>query len=113
MRDRHPTHRELPAVRRDERELGGAAPAQATATATATATEEASGRFQVELLYREPTYAAARGIALRDYRALYLIEATDAAAAELQARRAFAEAARLASVGWVREIVAATVQRAP
>jgi hypothetical protein len=111
MRDRHPTHRELPAVRRDERELGGAAPAQATATATAT--EEASGRFQVELLYREPTYAAARGIALRDYRALYLIEATDAAAAELQARRAFAEAARLASVGWVREIVAATVQRAP
>lgn len=68
-------------------------------------------RFHVELTYREPTYAAARGIELRDYRALYDLEAPDADAAETEARRAFAEAARSSSVGWVREIVGARVDR--
>jgi hypothetical protein len=62
-------------------------------------------RWRVLLIYREPTYAAAREIDVRDYRGGFVVEAADPEEAIGKGRREFAEAAQLASVGWVREIV--------
>lgn len=61
--------------------------------------------YLVMFLYREPTYAKARGIDELDYRASFEVSASDPVTAEQQARRRFADATARATVSWVRQIV--------
>lgn len=61
--------------------------------------------YLVMFLYREPTYAKARGIDELDYRASFEVSAADPATAERKARQRFAEATERATVSWARQIV--------
>lgn len=55
------------------------------------------------------TVAKVRGIAEVDYEASFEVSAADPTSAEQKARQLFADAAREATVSWVREIVFAEV----
>ncbi|MFW6089826.1 MAG: hypothetical protein ACODAB_08735 [Gemmatimonadota bacterium] len=67
-------------------------------------------RYVVTLVYREPTYEAARGHGPTSYRGSFRVEAASAHDAELEARRRFEAWARRSSVGWVREVERAEVR---
>lgn len=69
-------------------------------------------RFIVQIDYREPGYEARQGGGARPYRWRYRIDApTESVAMEL-ALVQFRWIETLSSVGWIREIVALTVERA-
>ena len=63
-----------------------------------------STRFEVTIIYREPTYAEARGIPETEHRGAYVVRvATDKEAKE-RALAQFNASATQATVGWVRDV---------
>ena len=62
-------------------------------------------RWRVVISYREPTYAQARGLEARTHTWTFQVDADDGEQAAAEARRQFENAARDATIGWVREIV--------
>ncbi|MFW6197705.1 MAG: hypothetical protein ACOC5B_02460, partial [Myxococcota bacterium] len=60
--------------------------------------------YVVTLVYREPTYEAARRRGPTSYRGSFRVEARSPHDAELEARRQFEAWARRSSVSWVREV---------
>jgi hypothetical protein len=60
--------------------------------------------FEVRIFYREPTYAAQRGLSGPDYRAVFTVEAESEEKAKEVAVAKFRGVARLSNVNWVREV---------
>jgi len=60
--------------------------------------------FEVRIFYREPTYAAQRGLSQADYRTVFTVDATDEEAAKACAVAKFKGMARLSNVNWVRDV---------
>ena len=61
-------------------------------------------RFEVTIVYREPTYAVNRGIPLVDYRGVFVVRAASEEQARATALARFQEAVSRETVGWVREV---------
>ncbi|HJK95191.1 MAG TPA: hypothetical protein RMG45_15850 [Polyangiaceae bacterium LLY-WYZ-15_(1-7)] len=61
--------------------------------------------YRVTVFYTEPTYAAQRGIPLREYKGSFFLQMPDRGSAIARARHLFLDAERRSGVGWVREIV--------
>ena len=62
------------------------------------------GRFEVTIIYREPTYAEARAIPETEYRGVFVVRAANEEDAKERALAQFNAAAIQATVGWVREV---------
>jgi hypothetical protein len=60
--------------------------------------------FEVRIFYREPTFAAQRGLSQADYRAVFTVDAQSEEEAKAGAVAKFKGMARLSNVNWVREV---------
>ncbi len=63
------------------------------------------------IYYREPTYAATRGVDARTHRGTFRVRAVSRDDAVAQARTLFQQRARDSGVGWVREVVRVECRR--
>lgn len=68
-------------------------------------------RYRVTIYYREPTYAATRGVDARTHRGTFRVRAVSRDDAVAQARTLFEQRARDSGVGWVREVVRVECRR--
>jgi hypothetical protein len=69
--------------------------------------------FEVRIFYREPTFAAQRGLSEHDYRAVFTVEAASEEKAKAVAVAKFKGMARLSNVNWVREVQRIECRRVP